>query len=334
MNSHFMINITPGHAKKVFSDDEFDLNGVGVVEVVSKNNKIRPRKDDEIILLDYLNDKSRVKADNYILKYKATIDSVELPTIALDSDLNRRELTKKENARKKGDSLIYYNHKINLIYNGIFEENPNLEDYTYSLLTIDNYKDPQRHFSNKITALNKNDFETLYRERIYATRTVLGRLIHALPQENRLEFILNAMEKFNTPELKDVTCSLGLRFLNDYLNDHILELGKFLIASKSIMEEELSDFLDPSLIGFDYEGYIDSTGLSGTLPILEDNSELIQNIGDNIFAQAELFKDALAYYGNAQTTIKVILDNQQRSQSEIRFNELFEKKRWPINIRI
>jgi hypothetical protein len=160
-------------------------------------------------------------------------------------------------------------------------------------------------------------------------------LIHALPQENRLEFILIAMEEFNTPELKDITCSRGLRFLNDYLNNHILELGKFLIASKSILEKDLSGIIDPSSIGFNNEGFRDKDDLFDKIDVFEE-ALMVSEIssGDTILKQAELFEEVLAYSETAQNTIKDILENHQRTNSEIRFNELFEKKRWPINIRI
>ncbi|WP_179334564.1 hypothetical protein [Winogradskyella costae] len=331
-----MLNTTNYHTNRMFNDEQFKLSKAGVVEVVSKNKTIRPEKDDEIILLGYQNNKhSNVKADNFVLKYKAKVESVSPAEYAKSSDLNQRERDEKEKALKKGESLIFYNHKINLINKGEFEETPYLEDYTYSLLGIENYKDPQRHFANKITALNKNDFETLYKERIYASRTVLGRLIHALPQENRLEFILIAMEKFNTPELKDITCSIGLRFLNNYLNNHILELGKFLIASKAILENDLLDVIDSSSIGFDNDGFRDRTGLTDKLDVFEESLKMSEiNSGDTIIQQAELFEEVLAYSEITQSTIKDILENHQRTSSEIRFNKLFENRRWPINIKI
>ncbi|MBQ0786582.1 MAG: hypothetical protein KBT69_03720, partial [Oceanihabitans sp.] len=81
-------------------------------------------------------------------------------------------------------------------------------------------------------------------------------------------------------------------------------------------------------------GYIDYTGLKDGFDIFEEDSVLVQNMGDNIFEQAQLFEEALAYYENAQSTIEEILNNQQRTQSEVRFNELFNNKRWPVNIRI
>jgi hypothetical protein len=336
MIGHYMLNTTNYHTNKMFNDEQFNKSKTGIVEIVSRNKTIRPKKDDEIILLGYQNNRgSNVKADNYVLKYKVKVDSVEPFEFASNSDLNRNELAQKEKAENKGERLIFYNHKINLINKGEFEETPYLEDYTYSLLGVENYKDPQRHFANKITALNKNDFETLYKERIYASRTVLGRLIHALPQENRLEFILIAMEEFNTPELKDITCSRGLRFLNDYLNNHILELGKFLIASKSILEKDLSGIIDPSSIGFNNEGFRDKDDLFDKIDVFEE-ALMVSEIssGDTILKQAELFEEVLAYSETAQNTIKDILENHQRTNSEIRFNELFEKKRWPINIRI
>jgi hypothetical protein len=113
MIGHYMLNTTNYHTNKMFNDEQFNKSKTGIVEIVSRNKTIRPKKDDEIILLGYQNNRgSNVKADNYVLKYKVKVDSVEPFEFASNSDLNRNELAQKEKAENKGERLIFYNHKI------------------------------------------------------------------------------------------------------------------------------------------------------------------------------------------------------------------------------
>ena len=92
-----MLNTTNYHTNRMFNDELFNKSKAGIVEVISKNKTIRPKKDDEIILLGYQNNlNSNAKADNYVLKYKAKVASIAPSEFAKPDDLNKRERDQKE----------------------------------------------------------------------------------------------------------------------------------------------------------------------------------------------------------------------------------------------
>jgi hypothetical protein len=87
-----------------------------------------------------------------------------------------------------------------------------LDDYAYSLQRIFRYQNPERQFRRTFTALETEDIVTLEKEWIFISRTILGRLINALPRLNKLEFVSQAILEFNTDDLRKVSYTNGLRF--------------------------------------------------------------------------------------------------------------------------
>lgn len=192
-----------------------------------------------------------------------------------------------------------------------FKKYHELDDYAYSLQRIFRYQNPERQFRRTFTSIETEDVVTLEKEWIFVSRTILGRLINALPRLNKLEFVSRAILKFGTDDLSKVTYTKGLRFLKDYIEEEIIARGHYLTSTRDLLQSALKDIVGKEDIGF----------------LLEDGkTESIRN-------QAILFDQVFRLESTFETLEKNLLKAQEtNANSEQHFRRVFRSNKWPIDL--
>lgn len=191
------------------------------------------------------------------------------------------------------------------------EKNNRLSELEYSLPVVENYNNPEVHFQQQFRNMPDKDYETVVNGWVYASRTVFGKLINALPRQNKLEFMIQAMDNFSTIDFRNTSIIAGLEFLYDYIDRRILSRGRLLVATDSIINKELKDLLPPSNIGF-----------------IDPDTNSIQNIS----TQAKIFK-SLFDIEKEKSLRKSLQDTIKQNQNlEMRFQKLFIRRPWPVDL--
>ncbi|MGI4751266.1 MAG: hypothetical protein ACRYFB_11580 [Janthinobacterium lividum] len=129
-------------------------------------------------------------------------------------------------AKNKAVPKDKFRHTYNYLINKTLEVNNSLNDLKYSLKAVDNFGKHQKYFEQQFRQLIDTDFKTITNGYIYTARTVFGKLVNSIPRQNKLEFMLNAMEKFKTIDFTKIPLLEGIDFLINYLNRRILSWGK------------------------------------------------------------------------------------------------------------
>ncbi len=261
---------------------------------IRKNNHflfIRPDKDELIFTNDG------------VITTQATIIKLPTPT---------DQITK---ARRKNlpPPKDRYRHTFNYKIEKPLEKNNYLNDLKYSLRVVYNFYKPESHFSQQFREINSEDYKTIVNGWIYTVRTAFGKVVNALPKQNRLEFMLQAMENFGTIDFVKVPLLEGIDFLNDYVNRRIISRGKLLVATDKLITGNLKPHLDPKQVGFFDE-------ISGN--------------EKNIHTQAIIFRKLLSLQN--KTSLKDYLSQSIQSVPEIEthFDTMFKRETWPIDLRI
>jgi hypothetical protein len=220
-----------------------------------------------------------------------------------------------EAARKKNqpNPKDRFRHTYNYSIDKILIDNNNLDDLKYSLKSVDNFGKPQVHFQQQFRQLKENDFSTIVNGYIYTARTVFGKLVNSIPRQNKLEFMLLAMEKFNTIDFVKISLLDGIEFLNEYINRRILSRGRLLVATDNLITRNLKDQVDLNEIGF-----IDE----------ETGNE------KNLKAQADIFKKIFDVQKNSNFLELIQTTIQQNKEIETHFFKIFKTQTWPIDLRI
>ncbi len=241
--------------------------------------------------------------DDLVFTNSGTIISIDQKKLIKgDSSPNQ-----KNNAKKRDSYDHYFKFKVEEVLN----ENNKLSELEYSLPIISNYLNPTVHFQNQYRTLEKNDYETIIKGWVYATRTVFGKLVNALPRQNKLEFMIESIDNFSTIDFKQISLVDGLDFLYKYIERRILNRGKLLVSIDNILNNSLGHLLPAKSIG-----------------LIDPESTKIQNIN----TQAQIFKDifALERGKNLQTSLDETV--KKNSELEARFQKLFSRKTWPIDL--
>lgn len=245
-----------------------------------------------------------------------------LDTITSEVDkLNDKEKALNEYRKKRKLSpLRFYNHRIKFNKAEPFKENKYLDDYPYSLVKIyKRYINPVVHFSKTLTELPTVDFETLKKERIFVDRTLFGRLINAMPYENRLQFMLYAVEEFGKADLREVPFSKAFPLLKDFVGSGIIQSGKYLVKSQELIIKS----------GI-YDNYY-QVGFAEESELEKINNDEDQSPYDNILEQSELFKNLFAIEDNFETLFSTVGMRVSSEDKKI-FDRLFSKRNWPVDL--
>lgn len=188
-----------------------------------------------------------------------------------------------------------------------------LKDLEYSLKIVDNYNSPITHFQQQHRTLDEKDFETIQHGWIYIIRTAFGKLINALPRQNKLEFMLQCMDKFSTIDFKGTSLYDGYNFLLQYIEKRILDKGRLLVHTDNLLNKHFADILPVEEIGFVDPGKMR---------------------GNNLSEQASVFRNLFKLSDKGAEINQVI--NRSKSAPndlEIRFEKIFKSQTWPIDLR-
>jgi hypothetical protein len=272
---------------------KYNSNGLTTIDFDWDDDEAPLHNDDFITLLDPSN-----QGDFPLLLGKGYIKKINISRLQAPSKLAKPQKTK-YHYRIISDSFESYKK-----YN-------ELDDYAYSLQRIFRYQNPERQFRRTFTALETEDVVTLEKEWIFISRTILGRLINALPRLNKLEFVSQAILEFNTDDLRKVSYTKGLRFLKDYIEEEILAKGRYLTSTRDLLENTLKQVVGKEDLGF----------------LLENEKT------ESIATQALLFDRVFAL----ESTFKTLETNLVRAQemnvnSELHFARVFRGNRWPIDL--
>lgn len=321
----YVINCSPGHTSFVPNSTTGQPSG-GKIGIVSKKSELPIELNEQIVLMDLLNQHERIneeKKDWYLFTFKGSIKTISDIRPAKREELNTLELYEYDNSRSEKNNrepINFYFHEYDVNLKDIFQENPFLDDYTYSLHGVFNYTQPYRHLSRKFTNVADFDFETLKKEQLFASRTVFGRLFYSLPLENQLEFLQLAIQEYRTTNFSNIPISKGVEFLYDYTK-RIIQLGKILKATDKLLSDHFSDIVDIKEIGFEF-----------TEKVTDSNKKVkLVQTGDQIQKQVALFDHAFQFEKGVEETIMAVIDPAQR-RKENRFFEKFSDKTWPIKI--
>ncbi|UCH97183.1 MAG: hypothetical protein JSV88_10125 [Candidatus Aminicenantes bacterium] len=276
------------------------------IDIISRWANIGISKEDNYILL------KEYKLKKFVFehygKVKKVANPIPLPFSAAEERINRR---------REALGLLPWPHRnkhtIKISPKQDLKENNRFDDFAYSLLTVENHLKPISHFRRQYREICDADFETIKKGWIYISRTAFGKFANAMPQENKMQFMLYVTEKYNTISFKDIDYSKLFDYLYNYIEGHILSQGKLLVETKKILKKELSD---PDLkIPVEEIGFVDEE--RGTYDLVQEQAERFQTLFD---------------LDPAFTLKKRIEKEIQQNKQEPRFYEVFKDKTWPLHI--
>lgn len=204
-----------------------------------------------------------------------------------------------------------YHHHFNFEIKKTLQKNNMLSELEYSLPVVDNHHKPEVHFQSQYRAIPKDDFDTIVNGWVYVTRTAFGKLVNSLPRQNKLEFMIQAMDHFATIDFSRTSLVDGLEFLYKYIERRILSRGRILVATDGIIKKELTDFFPVDEVGF---------------TTIENETIL------NIHTQAQVFSDlfVLDKEKSLKKSVKDMIKNNETLES--RFQDLFKRRAWPVDL--
>jgi len=206
-----------------------------------------------------------------------------------------------------------FSHNFKIKITKELETNNLLSDLEYSIKSVYRFNNPIVHFQQQFRSLSKQDYDTIVHGWVYAARTTFGKLINAIPRQNKLEFMLQAMDHFSTVDFRDIALDEGVVFLYNYIDRRILSRGRLLVATNKLIKDHLSDIIPSEEIGF-------------------FNPKTKQT--NNLNLQASAFED-LFQLENKSNIIKFIKKSiSEDSQLEQRFLQIFKNETWPIDLSI
>ncbi|MEO9533658.1 MAG: hypothetical protein ABJG68_01565 [Crocinitomicaceae bacterium] len=320
--SYYMINCSPNHGR--LETSESAISQQGKIKFVSKNEQIRPEINSQVILFDRSAEdpESHHVKEKYKLKHKGTVtDKSEAKVIPFERLSHQHQIAYKRSRERDVKPIEFFQHELLVDFEGTFVRNQLLDDFTFSLMSIYNYYEPHRHFSRNITELTKFDYDTLYEENVFASRTTFGRLFQGLPTENQIDFVQMMIAEYRTTNFSEISLLEGLSHLWEYINS-ILQLGHYLKYTNEMLRDDFSEILDPEKIGF-----------ASTKKVIEKSKEIIVEGNDSIQEQVELFEDVFSKEKSISRTIKH-LSQVNDSESQIRFVKQFKSKSWPLKFNL
>lgn len=248
---------------------------------------------------------------------------IATPTEGLDLQfISQGKITKVNETKHlapRNKSGVVPNSKQNYVHNFQLEivddlkHNNQLSELEYSIKSVYRFNKPLVHFRQQFREITYHDYETIINGWVYTTRTTFGKLINSLPRQNKLEFMLQAMDNFSTVDFRKIQLCDGLDFLYAYIERRILSRGKLLVETKKLIEAHLSEIIPKEEIGFA------NTEGSST---------------NNLFKQAQLFEQLFALQKDSNL---ISLFNKTLSENSIlesRFLKIFKSETWPIDLSV
>lgn len=278
------------------------------IEIRDGSKSIRTSIDDQFLTLN--------KKDDFFFDYYGTI--IGKP-ITSPSPLTTEEISALE--KKKTPKAKYPKKFRHLIPVSIIRIDRKLDDYMFSLKAVENYSQPYNHFKQKYTSFNEEDFNTVVKEMLYITRTTFGRLFNSLPRENQFEVLLALTEEYKTENIKSIGLLNAVRFLRKYLEDIIIDSGKYIIGSESL----LIKLSKKANFQVDKIGFVDDNNII----FIDENLRI-----DLLSEQSSCFKELFNLGYDLSIIEELESEIQKNQETETRFEKIFKRRRWPIKLTI
>ncbi|WP_127132977.1 hypothetical protein [Pseudoflavitalea rhizosphaerae] len=205
-----------------------------------------------------------------------------------------------------------YRHNFEIEVNQKLFNNNLLNELEYSLRNVYRYNNPVVHFQTQFRELNEDDYETIVKGLVYATRTTFGKLVNSLPRHNKLEFMIQAMNKFSTIDFAKISLRSGLDYLYEYIERRILSKGLLLVEIDKLLNSKFKDILPPNEVGF-----------------IDPDTEKHNTISIQAKYFEHLFR--LEKEHNLKEFVKKKIN--ENFEAEGRFDKIFEKETWPIDLK-
>lgn len=284
------------------------------VDLTSTNRYKEPSKGfvGSFIIESVLDELQIGKGDEVIIAspVKNDLSFVSEGVITKVNQTNKIPGQKQTNGQTVKDKYL---HSFQIEIQKDLTKNNLLSDLEYSIKAVYRFNNPIVHFQQQFRDLTRQDYDTIVKGLVYVTRTVFGKLVNAIPRQNKLEFMLQAMDHFSTIDFKDVDLYKGVDFLYKYIDKRILSRGRLLVSTKELMEEHLSDMLPTEKVGF----------------FNPDNSK-----SDNLYEQANLFEQLFALESKSDVRKLIKKSMSEDAQLEQRFLQIFKTETWPIDLSI
>lgn len=286
-------------------DIHYKANNIATYEVISHEQEIDLAAKDKFVLLENKNDESPEFTKQGIIE---NITNPVLVPLTRDIIEKNKQLALNNKPPLPREYLRTVKIKIDQTLTG----NNLFEDYIYSLLVIHNYADPLIHVKQKSKLITPFDFETITQGKIYVSRTAFGKLVNALPIDNKFEFTLYAMKEFKTTTFRKIDYLSLLAFLINYIEVHILSVGNLLLETNTIIENDLVS----SGMPIDEIGFIDEE--TGQSNLINEQAKRFKKLFD--------LEKQIAFFAK-------IKDNAtQNKDIEKEFEKTFHNRPWPLNL--
>lgn len=297
--SAFALN---GKYISAFEQASLKRGDTGEFSIVSELQEIPIRKNSKFILMQ------PAKSD-FLFTNEGTVTSTAR-IIKLLTPADKIAAAKNMNKSLPKDK---YQHTFGYEIQSKLENNNALNDLKYSLKVVYNFYKPETHFLQQFRDINSDDYKTIVNGWIYTIRTAFGKIVNALPKQNRLEFMLFAMDEFKTIDFVKIPLLEGIEFLNSYVSKRILSRGKLLVATDKLIQSKLKTMLDPKQVGFVDE---------------------VTGNEKSIHTQALIFQKLQSLQN--KTTLTEYLNRSIGSNEALQhhFDKMFKKETWPIDLRI
>ncbi|KGO88996.1 hypothetical protein Q764_10350 [Flavobacterium suncheonense GH29-5 = DSM 17707] len=193
----------------------------------------------------------------------------------------------------------------------IFKEDKLIEDYSYSLLRVTDFKNPSKHYNKRVyNRIEDVEFEAIVNDKIYTNRTILGTILNALHPDHQKAFIefLASEEPILLTNKTDV--DKVLNYLYKYVESNIIEPIKYLKSSGELFS---------SIFGqeeFTNLGFAEDIESMENVKMVKPQIDLIEQYVEFLPLFSEPERD---------TTINTLFGNNK-------FRTLFRNSRLPLNL--
>jgi hypothetical protein len=194
----------------------------------------------------------------------------------------------------------------------IFKEDKLVEDYSYSLLRVSDFKDPSRHYNKRVyNRIEEVEFDAIANDKIYTNRTILGTILNALHPDHQKSFVEFLASEEPTLLTNKTDVDKALNYLYKYVEANIIEPIKYLKESGELFssifgQEELNKL-----------GFAEDAERMKNVKMVKPQMDLIEQYLEFL---------PLFYKPERETTFYTIHDNNK-------FRKLFRNSRLPLNLK-
>ncbi|OXA84954.1 hypothetical protein [Flavobacterium hercynium] len=192
-----------------------------------------------------------------------------------------------------------------------FKQHKLIEDYSYSLLRVNNFKAPQRHFNRIYSRIEDVEFDAIIKDKIYTNRTILGTILNALHPDHQKSFLQFLAIEEPTLLINKTDVDKALNYLYDYVRESIIEPIIYLKNSSELFNSVFENNALEKL------GFTNDIEKSTEIKMLKPQIKLIEEYLEFL---------PLLNKSNRDTKINTIFENQK-------FIALFRNSRLPINLK-